>query len=232
VRAHVAFTPAEAAAAPVGIVVDVLRATTTIAQALASGYKRVLCCERVELAWALREERAEGVLGGERGTVLIPGFDLGNSPQEYAEPRAETVILTTTNGTRAIVTAASRCDRVLVGSLLNLAAVAEGARSSGEDVAVICAGVKGAFTLDDAYCAGRIVELLGGSRSDAAEAAVRLARSFESAEAALAASTSGANLRRTGLEADISWCARESAVDVVPRLVALNGAVAELAATE
>jgi 2-phosphosulfolactate phosphatase len=222
VRIEVAFTPGETIEAPVGIVVDVLRATTTIAQALAS-------CEEVEQARDLRETLGGGVLGGERGTVLIPGFDLGNSPSEYVEPRGETVILTTTNGTRAIVSAAARCDVVLVGSLVNLAAVAAAASERGDDVAVICAGVRGRFTLDDAYCAGRIVAALAGELADSAEAAVRLARSFPSAEAALGASRSGGNLRRTGLDGDIAWCARESVVDVVPHLAALDGAVAEVA---
>jgi 2-phosphosulfolactate phosphatase len=229
VRIEVAFTPGETINAPVGVVVDVLRATTTITQALASGYQRVLCCEEVEEARALREALGEGVLGGERGTVPIPGFDLGNSPSEYVEPLAETVILTTTNGTRAIVSAAARCDLVLVASLLNLRAVVAAAAEREDDVAVICAGVRGAFTLDDAYVAGRIVALLEAERADSAEAAARLAGSFATAEAALSASKSGSNLRRTGLHADIAWCARESIVELVPHLTAMDGGVAEIA---
>ena len=106
-RVHVAFTPAEAERAPTAIVVDVLRATSTIAQALASGYRRVLCCAEVEEAFALKERLADAVLGGERKAVAVPGFDLGNSPREYLELRGETLILTTTNGTRAILSAAA-----------------------------------------------------------------------------------------------------------------------------
>lgn len=213
---------------PTGIVVDVLRATSTIVQALDSGYRRVLCVREVEEARELREARGEGVLGGERGAVAIPGFDLGNSPSEYVEPRGETVILTTTNGTRAIVAAARRCERVLIGSLLNLGAVVAAAEEAGEDVEVVCAGVRGAFVLDDAYCAGRIAELLDAERSDAAEAAVRLAGSFGSAEEAVGASESAENLRVNGLARDIGWCARESVCTVVPRLVAMVGTAAEL----
>jgi 2-phosphosulfolactate phosphatase len=233
VRIEVAFTPGESIHAPVGIVVDVLRATTTITQALASGYRRVLCCEEIEEARDLRARLGAGVLGGERGTVPIPGFDLGNSPSEYVEPRGETVILTTTNGTRAIVSAGARCELVLVASLLNLDAVAAVARKRGEDAAVICAGVRGAFTIDDAYVAGRLVESLdGGERADSAEAAARIARSFPSAEAALAASRSGGNLRRTGLDGDIAWCARESVSTVVPHLAGLDGTAAEVTVLE
>jgi 2-phosphosulfolactate phosphatase len=227
-RVHVAFTPAEAAAAPVAVVVDVIRATSTIAQALAAGYERVLCCAEVEEAETLRGEGV--VLGGERSGVLIPGFDLGNSPEEMLEPRGRTLVMTTTNGTRAIVAAAARCDIVLVGSLLNLGAVVAAARESGEDVAVMCAGVGGAFTLDDAYCAGRIVAELGGEPSDAAVAAMRLVSTFASAEEGLGASRSAANLRRVGLEADVAYCARESVLQVVPRLVRLDGVAAEIAA--
>ena len=228
-RVHVAFTPAEAATAPTGIVVDVLRATSTIAQALAAGYRRVLCCAEVEEARALREARGDGVLAGERACVRIPGFDRGNSPSEFTSATGETVILTTTNGTRALVTAASRCERVLAASLLNVGAVVAAAREARSDVAIFCAGVKGEFALDDAYVAGRIVELLGADGTDAAEAALRVTRSFPTAQAGLRSSQSARNLVNAGLEGDIAWCARESVLDVVPRLVAMRGAAVEIA---
>ena len=227
-RVHVAFTPDEAAEAPTGVVIDVIRATSTICQALDAGYERVWCAAEVEDARALRE--ADVTLGGERLGVRIDGFDLGNSPSEYLEPRTSTLALSTTNGTRAIVTAAERCDRVYIASLLNLAAVTDVARSDGDDVAVFCAGVKGAFALDDAYVAGCVAESLGFERSDAAEAALRLARSYSGAEQAFRASRSGRDLIEHGpeLEADIARCARESVLDVVPRLVGMHGVAAEL----
>ena len=225
-RVHVAFTPAEAERAPTAIVVDVLRATSTIAQALASGYRRVLCCAEVEEARALRARLGEAVLAGERKAVAVPGFDLGNSPREFAEPLGETLILTTTNGTRAILAAAASAETVLVGSLLNLEAVAAAARG-GEDVEIVCAGLQGRFTIDDTYCAGRIAELVGGERSDAAEAAVRLARSFAGPEQGLSASE---NPEHALLAEDIAWCARESVLDVVPRLARMEGAAAEITA--
>jgi 2-phosphosulfolactate phosphatase len=229
-RIHVAFTPAEAAEAPTGLVVDVLRATSTITQALASGYGRVLCCGEIEEARALRETLAEGLLAGERACVRIEGFDRGNSPSEFAEGHGETVILTTTNGTKALVAAANRCDRVYAASLLNLAAVVAKAREDGEDVAVICAGVKGEFVLDDAVCAGRIVAALDGESTDAGVAAMRLASGFASVEEGLRASQSARNLVNAGLEEDIAWCARESELDVVPRLARMLDGAAELVA--
>jgi 2-phosphosulfolactate phosphatase len=222
---HVAFTPAEATAVPTGIVVDVLRASSTIVQALESGYRRVLCCAEVEQAQALREEIENAVLAGERRALRVEGFDFGNSPQDFLEPKAQTLILTTTNGTRAIVEAGADCDVVFVGSLLNLETVAAAARERGEDVEVVCAGVDGQFALDDAYCAGRIAELLGGERTDGAEAAVRIARSFPTAEDAFRASV---NPHNRSIEEDLVWCARENAASVVPRFVAMRGPAAEI----
>ena len=223
-RVHVAFTPADEAAAPLGIVVDVLRATSTIAQALASGYRRVLCCAEIEEARALRASLPDSVVGGERDAVRIEGFDVGASPREFLEARAETLILSTTNGTQAILAAASRCDEVLLGSLLNLDAVAAVARGRGEDVLLVCAGFKGGFALDDAYCAGRIVSLLEGERTDTARAAELLARSFPSALEGLNARTYGP----PGLEADIEFCSHESTVAVVPRFGRMVGSAAEI----
>jgi 2-phosphosulfolactate phosphatase len=230
VRVDVVFTPDEAGAAPTGMVVDVIRATSTICQALAAGYERVLCTAAVDEARALKETLGEGVLGGERDNVRIPGFDLGNSPREYLEPAAKTLFLSTTNGTRAVVAAAQRCERVFVASLLNLSAVVEAVRAAGADVVVVCAGVQGTLALDDAYVAGRIVELLGWRRTDAAEAAARLVTTWGGAEEAFRASQSGRNLMENApeLEADLVFCARESVLDVVPRFVAMRETAAEI----
>jgi 2-phosphosulfolactate phosphatase len=228
-RVHVAFTPGELTPAPVGIVVDVLRATSTICQALASGYGRVLCCAEVDEARALAETEGPAKLAGERRLEHIEGFDFGNSPSELeGEPAAETLVLTTTNGTRLLVAAAERFERVYVGSLLNLEAVATAARESGEDVAVLCAGVLGELALDDAYCAGRIAEALGGEPADSARAAILITHSFPDAVEGLGASRSAANLRRHGLEADVERCAQENVLDVVPRYVRRVGPAAEV----
>jgi 2-phosphosulfolactate phosphatase len=228
VRVHVAFTPDEQAAAPTGVVIDVIRATSTICQALAAGYERVLCAAEVDEARALA---GPGVtLGGERLGVRIDGFDLGNSPREYLEPRSSTLAMSTTNGTRAIVTAAQRCDRVLIASLANLEAVVRAVARHDEDAVVFCAGVKGEPCLDDTYVAGRVAERLGWERTDAAEAAVRLVRSYTGPEEAFRASRSGRNLINHGpeLEADIAWVARADTLDVVPVLARLDGPVAEI----
>jgi 2-phosphosulfolactate phosphatase len=220
-RIDVAFTPGAAAPAPVGIVVDVLRATSTIAQALASGVRRVLCCAELEDARQLRAELPDSVVGGERQAVRIEGFDVGASPREFLQPPAETLILSTTNGTRAILEAATRCDEVLLGSLLNLAAVAAAVRN---DAVVVCAGFQGGFALDDAYCAGRIVQLVAAKRSDAAIAAELVAGAFATPLEGLNARTYGP----PGLEEDIAFCAQENVLDVVPRFAGMVGPAAEI----
>jgi 2-phosphosulfolactate phosphatase len=225
VRLHVAFTPAEAGESPVAVVVDVMRATSTIAQALASGYRRVLCSAEIEDALELRDSLGEpALLGGERNAVQIEGFDAGASPREFLEPRAGTLILSTTNGTRAILTAAARCGEVLLGSLLNLEAVGAAVRERGEDATVLCAGFQGAFAIDDAYCAGRIVALVDGERSDAAKASEVIASAYPSAIDGINARTYGP----PGLEDDIAWCSRESVLDVVPRFTRMVGRAAEV----
>ena len=180
----------------------------------------------IDEARALRSELGdEAVVGGERNAVLIDGFDVGASPREFAQgARARTLVLTTTNGTAAILTAASKCETVLLGSLLNLGAVAS---TVNDDVAIFCAGFQGAFAFDDAYCAGRIVAALGnGSRTDAAVAAELLARAYPDAHAGLNARTYGP----PGLEADIEFCARVDALDVVPRFSRMVGTAAEVVA--
>jgi 2-phosphosulfolactate phosphatase len=224
VRVRVAFTPAEAASAPLGIVVDVLRATSTISQALASGWPRVLCCPGIEEARRVREQLGEGVLGGEREAQKIEGFDVGASPREFLEGGDRPLILTTTNGTRAILTAAASCGEVVLGSLLNLDAVAAAARERGEDVLVVCAGFQNAFALDDAYCAGRIVELIPGDLNDAANAAELVAGAYPDAHSGLTARTYGP----PGLEEDIRFCAQENTLDVVPRFTRMVGDAAEI----
>jgi 2-phosphosulfolactate phosphatase len=228
VLVHAAFTPAEEGAASVGIVVDVVRATSSITQALAAGYERVLCCREIEEAQALRSELGdEAVVGGERNGVVVEGFDVGASPREFAAgPRARSLILSTTNGTATILAAAERCETVLIGSLLNLGAVVAAAQKAEHDVVVYCAGFKGTFALDDAYCAGRIVAGLGGERSDAALAAELVARSFSSALEGLMARTYGP----PGLEADIEYCAQENLLNTVPRFARMVGPAAEIVA--
>jgi 2-phosphosulfolactate phosphatase len=136
----VAFTRAELRAADVAVVVDVLRATSTATQALASGYRRVLCAETIERALELRGPGR--VLAGERHCIKPPGFDLGNSPTDTLERRGDELVLATTNGAPTIVAATGHAPRVLLACLLNLSAALRGPRT---DAALVAEGVSRAF---------------------------------------------------------------------------------------
>ena len=222
---HVALEPREDAPADVAIVIDCIRATTTISHALDTGYDCVICVGEIEHAHA---ERAEGVLlGGERHGVLIEGFDLGNSPAEYAERRGDRLVLTTTNGTRAILQSVAEAQTVLVGALVNAQALVDAALAAAPadgTIAIRCAGVRGEVALDDAYVAGVLVERLRAARpgdfaTDGARTALAIARAYPDALAALTDSQSARDLEGTGLEADIARCAQVDILATAPRVV-------------
>jgi 2-phosphosulfolactate phosphatase len=220
---EVAFTPADAQRADLAIVVDVLRAGSTIVAALDRGYRGVLCCDTVQRAEGLR---AVGrVLAGERGCRRIPGFDRGNSPGALGDGDGGELVLCTTNGTPAIMAATDSADEVLIGSLLNLDALID-ALLPGSGVTVVCAGTNGRFALEDAYVAGRIVTRLPGERTDAARAAERIAAAYPGPLEPLEESADASMLRHTGQAADIEFCARESVVSAVPRVSGTSPGVA------
>lgn len=232
-RIDVLFTPAELTAAALGgrtaIVVDVLRASTTIVEALGAGAREVVPVVEVAEAMALgRQGREPVVVGGERGGLRCEGFTLGNSPREYTVEAVagRRVILCTTNGTRAIVAAAAGgAAEVLVGAFANLKAVVDAAVRAGRDVAVLCAGSEGQFSLEDAACAGGIVGGLGyrlgpaADRTDAAVAAETLFRAHREGLLRLFTSTAhGRRLVDLGFGDDLALAAVLNRHPVVPVL--------------
>jgi len=219
----VAFTPADVRRTDVALVVDVLRASSTIVTALAAGFERVLCVGDVEGARALSGPGR--ALAGERGCQPIEGFDHGNSPSEFQHASVAELVLCTTNGTPAVLSSGEAAGEVLIASLLNLDAVI-GAVPPDADVTVVCSGTDRRFALEDAYAAGRLVGRLGRARTDAATAALRLAGSYADSLKPLDESADAAVLRDTGQSADISFCARESVFDIVPRVAEIGEAVA------
>jgi 2-phosphosulfolactate phosphatase len=218
----VAFLGTAVRPAQTAVVIDVLRATSTITLALASGYERVLIAGSIEEAQKLR---APGrVLAGEVRCARAPGFDLGNSPEETLSPRGSELVLATTNGAPAIVRSAAVADEVLAASMLNFGAVVE-LLARADDVLLVAAGTDGDVTIEDVYLAGRISAALEGERSDAALVAEAVAAAYPRPLDALEASRGAIGLRREGLESDIVFCAQESIVDTVPRLVATDDAI-------
>lgn len=158
--------PAELAGRVV-IVADILRATTTIIQALASGCSEVLPQPSIEAARECHQRVANSVLGGERGGRIIPGFHHGNSPLEYDRPRigGKTLILATTNGTVAM----ERCrlaKRILIGAMINLQALVDQI-SVDEPLTIVCSGTDGEITSEDTVFAGALVERILRKKQDA-----------------------------------------------------------------
>jgi 2-phosphosulfolactate phosphatase len=225
----VALTRAELRPASIAVVIDVLRATSTATQALASGFRSVRCADSLGHAQRLR---APGrVLAGELRCVMAPGFDLGNSPLEMVDGDGAELVLATTNGTPAIVAAAAVADTVLLGCLLNLDALAS-AVGSAEDVQIVCSGTDGAVALEDVYAAGRLSARLGGERTDAARACEAVARGFSSPFEALSASADARVLVAAGLAQDISYCSIESGLSTVPRVSVAGCGVASIVACD
>src|SRR5438270_2983404 len=156
-------TPRERLAGSVAVVIDVLRAGTTVVHALAAGCTDVRPAAELDEARALADGMRAGrvLLAGERDGAPVPGFDLGNSPAALTKPlcRDATLVLTTTNGTRALLHAAA-AERVLVAGFVNFSAVCEQLRQDKRPVHIVCAGDAGQVALEDALLAGAFVDFL------------------------------------------------------------------------
>jgi 2-phosphosulfolactate phosphatase len=211
------------------VVIDVLRATTTIVHALAAGADEVLACLEIDEALALAANlgREQVVLGGERGGLPIDGFDLGNSPTEYRRETVggRTVVFTTTNGTRAMKYC-HEASEVLLGAFCNLSAVCAVLRNV-EAVHLLCAGTKGLVTREDVLLAGAIADRLADGAdelNDEAAIAIELWRSVVSQlksvslSAQLRDTAGGRNLARTNQVGDIDTAAEIDRFDLVPQL--------------
>jgi 2-phosphosulfolactate phosphatase len=214
--AEIALLPARDLSGTTCVVFDVLRATSSMVTALAHGVSEIRPVCTIEEAQAMRTRLPDLVLGGERQGDLIPGFDIGNSPSEYRGLEGRRIVTTTTNGTVAL-RACERAQRVLVGALLNLGAVATALRASApQAVLLVCAGTFDTFALEDAYAAGRLIaELPGASRSDAAQTVAAMALQYPNSFEALRLARNGQALIATNRGADVEWCAQVSRYNVV-----------------
>lgn len=220
--------PAEELRGRTAVVIDVLRATSTILTALANGADTVVPVLSPEEAFRVARENPKRrfILGGERKSVLIPGFHFGNSPLEYSESRVgnRPVLFTTTNGTRAI-RAAGPSDRVYIAAFLNAPAVARELTDRGQDVAICCAGTHDQFSLEDAGCAGAILEHMSGpgsnlELSDMAYVVRELYRSFAGRVGDLLhLSEHGQRLVKLGLQEDLLFCGQVGTSALLPRFV-------------
>ena len=208
------------------VVIDVLRATSSVVEALVNGaqgvYPAASTEEAIKLASSLGRE--DTILCGESRGLKVEGFDLGNSPREFS---AETVmgkrlVMGTTNGTRAFFLVEDAV-RILVCSFMNLSAVAAVAMEA-DSLIIVCAGMEGLFSLDDAVCAGALVQRIRAAAevdlelNDAAMGAVEMALTFHINEHFLASTSTGQRLIEIGMREDLELCAEIDRYSVVPEM--------------
>jgi 2-phosphosulfolactate phosphatase len=208
--------------------IDVLRASSTIAVALANGARAIIPLESSEdvVTRSKQFERAGVLLAGERRMLRMDGFDLGNSPVEHSRAAVEgkTVLLTTTNGTRALLAVQGARD-VVVASYVNLTAVCAMLRAAlrgGSDVTIVCAGQDRQFALEDAACAGRYVyqickRIPAVESNDAALAASLIDRKYgDNLMRLFQTAAHGRALAAAGFGEDLAACAAVDSYPVVP----------------
>jgi 2-phosphosulfolactate phosphatase len=218
--------PRERLSGSVAVVIDVLRASTTIVHALAAGCTDVRPVAELDEARTLADGMRAGrvLLAGERHGAQVPGFDLGNSPAALTKQmcRDSTLVLTTTNGTRALLNAAAS-ERVLIAGFVNYSAVCEQLRREARPVCILCAGNQGGLALEDTLLAGAFVDFLCEESEARVEDAGRLAWDcFENHRelllGSLQISDSGDRLRQLGYDEDIRLAAQVDQFLLVPEL--------------
>lgn len=207
------------------IIVDTLRATSTMITALYNGCSQIIPAGEVdEVMQIARTLGSHAVLGGERDSNLIPGFDFSNSPLEYTRDRLEgkSLVMTTSNGTAAIMRA-KNAKHVLIGALINDVAVARRALELGLDVTVVCAGNFGKMSLEDLITAGAIVSLMEEMTQPEPELddMAKVAKTLyglcaKDITGFLAGSLHYEELVKNGWEKDIEYCCRQGIMDIVP----------------
>ena len=203
----------ESSSSDVSIMVDALRASTTITLAL-NNFKKVIPCFTPEEAFRLRDETG-GILAGERGGAKIEGFDIGNTPSEIKDLKtsSDTLILTTSNGTRILENMNSK---VLIGSMVNAKAVGEKSiRLASEHIDVVMAGVKGEFAIEDFLAAGEILYWISQNSDDCelseyAKAAVLASRNNEAVKEAFINSESAKRLIKLNYLSDVELCSAKN----------------------
>jgi 2-phosphosulfolactate phosphatase len=210
----------------VAVAVDVLRAATTIVHALAAGCTCVRPCAEVEEARELAGQMRVGrvLLGGERDGVPLPGFDLGNSPREYLAKlcKGNTLVMTTSNGTRALLRAAE-AERTIIAGFVNYSAVCEQLRHESRPIHILCSGTEGEISLEDTLLAGALVDFLCEVFETRLNDSARLAWDcFEHHGrvllGALELSKGGAKLKSLGYDDDIRAAAQVDQFNLVPEL--------------
>lgn len=204
----------------VAVVIDVFRATSSIASAFVNGCEAVIPVETVDAAHVEQRKQPGALLAGERDALKVPGFDLGNSPAEFTPEsvRGKRIIMSTTNGTVALVKAAGSA-AVYTAAFVNAAAVCRTLRECNNDIVLLCAGRKGMFSMEDALCAGLLADRLADTRdlSDTAQfARAAYLGSRNTLLEQVQASSHAQYLQEIGYGSDVAWCLEHDILDVVP----------------
>jgi 2-phosphosulfolactate phosphatase len=208
------------------VVIDVLRATSVMVHAMLQGALEIIPVASVDEAFQMAKDfpRSSILLGGERESRKVQGFDLGNSPKEYVAERVKgkKLILTTTNGTKAFHVVSSGKE-ILAGSFFNIGAVAQRCLESNRDLFIFPSGDEGEFSLEDTICGGMLIDLITkkGQKpiplTDASYAAQILYKRFETnLLEAFHLSRHGKELTDRGFEDDLAYCAQIDITDIVP----------------
>ncbi|MGL5574087.1 MAG: 2-phosphosulfolactate phosphatase family protein [Sarcina sp.] len=207
------------------VVIDMLRATSVITTALANGAKEVIPTLTVEEAFDIKKSLEEDViLAGERQAKKVDGFDLSNSPLEFTPEvvNEKTVVLSTTNGTRAL-TLSSTGDKVFVASVLNAKATSKKLLEVGKDIVFINAGTNGNFSTDDFICGGYIISELCKETScdltDIAKISKEIYETNSNIREYVKNATHYRVLKALELEADIDYCCKKDMFDIVPEFI-------------
>ncbi len=205
------------------IVLDIFRATTVIVTAMAHGCQHIIPVLTIEEARKLADQIGPVLLAGERQSIKINGFDCGNSPFEFSKDKvqAQKIVMTTSNGTIAI-NSTKGAYRTLIGSFLNAEAVCTEAKTCGKDILIVCAGTDRLFSLEDALCAGllvqRLIEADHVSMTDSARGALLMYTAAKDAIAEIVShSRNGKRLYDLDLKSDVDYCLQTDVVDIVPK---------------
>jgi 2-phosphosulfolactate phosphatase len=210
------------------IVIDVLRSCTTIAMALKNGAKEIIPVKNIEAAMKISGglDAAVTLRGGERQAKMIEGFNLGNSPLEYTETavKSKTIILFTTNGS-PVMANGRYAKHVFLASFVNLSSVVQVLKELGEDFTIICSGSEGKFSIEDAVCAGKLINSMRAVKEveltldDASTAVTALDKAYgKSIPKMLQSSAHGRYLTGVGFGEDVILCGKIDSIPVVPSL--------------
>jgi len=207
------------------VVIDILRATSVIITAINNGCKEIVPVLTTEEAFELKRKTSECLLCGERNAVKIDGFDLSNSPLDYTQGkvRGKTLIITTSNGTRAIKGSIG-ARNILIGAIINGQAVSDRILELGNDVVIVNAGTYGNFSIDDFLCSGFIIDCILKKESnviltDIAKTANYVYKQNNNITDFIKNASHYEKIKELNLLEDLDYCCRKNIISVVPELV-------------